>query len=342
MESFYGGQQGFSFVVKRNPNDNENGYFEDGAAIQTAADNGILRYGDYAIVTNTINSYTKDHGDLYRINTQGTAEKVANISHPALATLFSGFSPYNNNVGNDQKFSINFLDESTSKTQETLDLSWEIEQDNENNVTGIKVGVSAPRPVIEFELEKTNSYKKQIQSLDTTGSFYKKFKVQEPRQVDIISSNATGGNNLSSEDIEDGLIIFNKRTEKIELKNYTIYQGRYPENSSGTQKNILRTDKINISSWSKFTIQYTGLTDASLVKCYLVGYDLTQLISEYYPPKPSTPNTVTLQNFLTYIEENGVYRPLADCSAYLEMILVSDTLEDLQNLAESLIIKSYF
>lgn len=342
MESFYGGQQGFSFVVKKNPNDNENGYFEDGAAIQTAADNGILRYGDYAIVTNTINSYTKDHGDLYRINTQGTAEKVANISHPALLTLISGFRGVHSNPPEGQSVEIDFLSEEDSKTANKLKMTWAYVTNSDSQITGIEIGIAAPQPVIEFEIEKTDSYKKQIRSLDTTGSFYKKFKVQEPRQVDIISSNATGGNNLSSEDIEDGLIIFNKRIEKIELKNYTIYQGRYPENSSGSIKYILRTDKINISSWSKFTIQYTGLTDASLVKCYLVGYDLTRLISEYYPPKPSTPDTVTLQNFLTYIEENGVYRPLVDCSAYLEMILVSDTLEDLQNLAESLIIKSYF
>lgn len=342
MESFYGGQQGFSFVVKRNPAENHDGCFYNVNEINTAARKGVLRYGDYAIVTNTINNYTIEHGDLYRINTQGTAEKVANISHPALSTLISGFSGVHPNPPEGQSVEIDFLSEAYSKTANKLEMTWTYVTDSDSQIIGIEIGIAAPQPVIEFELEKTNSYKKQIQSEVTGGPFYKKFKVQEPRQVDIISSNTTGGNNLSSEDIEDGLIIFNERTEKIELKNYTIYQGRYPESSSGSIKNILRTDKINISSWSKFTIQYTGLTDASLVKCYLVGYDLTQLISEYYPPKPSTPDTVTLQNFLTYIEENGVYRPLADCSAYLEMILVSDTLEDLQNLAESLIIKSYF
>ena len=337
MESFYGGQQGFSFVVKKNPNNNS-GYFTSKRDINSAAQSGALRYGDYAIVTGqttTENIYNSEHGDLYRINAQNQAEKVANISHPALSTLIKGFNSFNDNIDVNQTATINFLNKENSKEQETLDLSWEYERNNDE-ITGIRIGIKAPQPVIEFELEKTDSYKKQIQPMVTGGPFYKKFNVQEPRQVDIISSAAGGGNNLSSDDVEDGLIIFNERSEIIELKNYE------PSQSGGNY--ILTTGKINISSWSNFTLQYTGsVEDASSVNCLLMGYDLTQLPSEGHEDPPIRQlYDLSLATFLEYIENNGMYRPSPYYNAYLEMTLTSRDSAALERVAESLAIKSYF
>lgn len=156
MESFYGGQQGFSFVVKRNPAEGHDGYFYNVNEINKAARDGVLRYGDYAIVTNTINNYTREHGDLYRINTRRMAEKVANISHPALATLISEIGEFDNRATGIHTTSINFLTENESKTQETLDISWKNVPDPQDSskVIGIEIGIKAPRPVIDISVSQ--------------------------------------------------------------------------------------------------------------------------------------------------------------------------------------------
>lgn len=156
MESFYGGQQGFSFVVKRNPAEGHDGYFYNVNEINTAASKGVLRYGDYAIVTNKINDYTTEHGDLYRINTRGMAEKVANISHPALATLISEIGEFDDQATGIHTTSINFLTENESKTQETLDISWKNVPDPQDSskVIGIEIGIKAPRPVININVSQ--------------------------------------------------------------------------------------------------------------------------------------------------------------------------------------------
>lgn len=151
MESFYGGQQGFSFVVKRNPAEDHDGYFYNVNEINKAASEGVLRYGDYAIVTNTINDYTKEHGDLYRINTRGMAEKVANISHPALATLISEIGEFDDQAGEGQTVTIPFLYTSDSQNANGLKISW-VYETNEEEVSGIKLGIEAPQPVINATL----------------------------------------------------------------------------------------------------------------------------------------------------------------------------------------------
>lgn len=155
MESFYGGQQGFSFVVKRNPA-RDNGYFNNLADINNAIATGDLRYGDYAIITNSMNSYTANHGDLYRINTQNQAERVANISHPALATLISEIGEFDDQATGIHTTSINFLTENESKTQETLDVSWKnvLDPQDSSKVIGIEIGIKAPRPVIDISVSQ--------------------------------------------------------------------------------------------------------------------------------------------------------------------------------------------
>lgn len=288
MESFYGGQQGFSFVVKRNPA-SDNGYFNNLNDINTAIATGDLRYGDYAIVTGltgTGNSYNSEHGDLYRINTKNQPERVANISHPALSTLIKGFNSFNNNVDVSQTTSINFLDLNLSKQQSTLDLSWEYEEDN-GVITGIRIGIKAPQPVIEFTIAESDNYKKTItETSDNNYPFYKTFQVNEPKKIDIKSKDTV--NLIEAENLSDNLIFLNTAEFKqlLNSNNFEVieeppqqisfqgFNGSYYERKS---------KYIDISSYNNFSVEYEGDSSQNTENIFLYFqlYDINkQVISQ--------------------------------------------------------------
>ncbi len=222
MESFYGGQQGFSFVVKRNPAENHDGCFYNVNEINTAAREGVLRYGDYAIVTNAINDYTIEHGDLYRINTQGTAEKVANISHPALSTLISGFSGVHSNPPEGQSVEINFLSEEDSKTANKLKMTWTYVTDSDSQIIGIEIGVAAPRPVVDIGVQQKQidtsdplaiaSNQGIIQESDNSSSkpFYYNYQIQLPMRSILVSKDI----NIDTTNLDTGTLCFITSEEK--------------------------------------------------------------------------------------------------------------------------------
>ena len=223
MESFYGGQQGFSFVVKRNST-RDDGYFNNLNDINTAIARGDLRYGDYAIVTGltgTGNSYNSGHGDLYRINAKNQPERVANISHPALSTLIKGFNSFNNNVDVSQTASINFLDSNSSQRQSTLDLSWEYEEDN-GVITGIRIGVKAPRPVVDIAVQQKQidtsnplaiaSNQGIIQESGNSDNhpFYYDYQIQLPMRSILVSKDI----NIDTTNLDTGTLCFITSEEK--------------------------------------------------------------------------------------------------------------------------------
>lgn len=216
MESFYGGQQGFSFVVKRNPAEDHDGCFYNVNEINTAAREGVLRYGDYAIVTNTINDYTIEHGDLYRINTQGTAEKVANISHPALSTLISGFSGVHPNPPEGQSVEIDFLSEEDSKTANKLKMTWTYVIDSDSQIIGIEIGVAAPRPVVDIAVQQkqidisnplaiaSNQGIIQESSNSDNQPFYYDYQIQLPMRSILVSKDI----DIDTTNLDTGTLCF--------------------------------------------------------------------------------------------------------------------------------------
>lgn len=86
--SFYGGKQGFGFILKGNE-DADDHFFHNEEEILAAVANKKLRYGEYALISFPDESNVDKIGNLYRV-VHGNIELVANISGPAGATGAQG------------------------------------------------------------------------------------------------------------------------------------------------------------------------------------------------------------------------------------------------------------
>ena len=286
MESFYGGQQGFSFVVKRNST-RDDGYFNNLNDINTAIDRGDLRYGDYAIVTGltgTGNSYNSGHGDLYRINAKNQPERVANISHPALSTLIKGLSSFNNNVDVSQTASINFLDSNSSTQQSTLDLSWEYEEDN-GVITGIRIGVKAPRPVVDIAVQQKQidasnplaiaSNQGIIHENDNSDDhpFYYNYQIQLPMRSILVSKDI----NIDTTDLDTGTLCFITSEEKGKWYDTSFF------GANGTVSMMSADDLSGQGAGSYYMDHwdYSGILFKKAI--YVTNYSIARIL----PPKDS-------------------------------------------------------
>lgn len=88
MNSFYGGKQGFGFILKGN-DDADDHFFHNEEEILAAIANKKLRYGEYALLSFPDENNVDKIGNLYRV-VHGNIELVANISGPAGATGAQG------------------------------------------------------------------------------------------------------------------------------------------------------------------------------------------------------------------------------------------------------------
>lgn len=86
--SFYGGKQGFGFILKGNE-DADDHFFHNEEEILAAVANKKLRYGEYALISFPDESNVDKIGNLYRV-VHGNIELVANISGPAGAAGAQG------------------------------------------------------------------------------------------------------------------------------------------------------------------------------------------------------------------------------------------------------------
>lgn len=158
MESFYGGKRGFSFILRPNPNDND-GYWRRLSDIAAAAANRQLKYGDYAVITESPangDGYSEEHGKIYRIDQMNQPILVGRIGNPApllpLALV--------NNIGGENFADFPFLSKEQSKNRNVVKGYWGITTVNGENV----IGLNFEFPSVEFDVTNSVSNNLDLQT----------------------------------------------------------------------------------------------------------------------------------------------------------------------------------
>lgn len=200
MESFYGGKQGYSFVVKHNP-EREDGFFTSLQDIETAIANGNLKYGEYAIITE-VGHYTTASGNLYRVDLENHPQLIANVNSPRIYGTLDSIGSYDSNYHFGQ---VNFLDQNASKQATDLKMSIIAVEDGNNNLVGYQLGIAAPHPVIEYEIESSDEYIPTV-NVNTIAPFFNKITQKETLKVDVQSQAFI--DSLEEEDVYNGVVIF--------------------------------------------------------------------------------------------------------------------------------------
>lgn len=176
MDSFYGGKRGFSFILRPNPDD-ANGYWQTSSAIATAAQNKILKQGEYAVVTETGSSYTNNHGKIYCVTKESNVELIGKIGNPA--PLYGMVVTDDFTDSNEQLF--HFLSDNDSKQAEGFTVHWKINMDEHDNPQSIGIGFEFPHPVFEV----TNTPANYFQLVED------QIEAQEPAGITITSEDET-------------------------------------------------------------------------------------------------------------------------------------------------------
>ena len=153
MNSFYGGKQGFSFILRPNTASSDR-YWHSLAEIQALGINrGALKYGDYAVITESGPSYSDEHGKVYRIDNANVPVLVGKIGNPAPL--------YNIELTDDRKDAqsivFNFMDETSSRFQTGVTGYWKMIK-NENDEDVIGISFDFPVPAISFTNVPFNNF----------------------------------------------------------------------------------------------------------------------------------------------------------------------------------------
>lgn len=305
MDSFYGGKRGFSFILRPNPDD-INGYWQTASAIATAAQNKVLKQGEYAIVTEAGDTYSEEHGKLYRITKDSGIELVGKIGNPApLYGLEITNSTSNNNV------QFYFLDDETSKDTEGFKVYWQTNRDENDQIISIGIGFEFPHPVFEVENKPANYFQlveDQIEAQKPAGmtiapnsdqSVYYKVENIIPSATYIgtrDSRKSLGTLNLNlgdlwMETIDDTykIIKVTQRTESIK---------KLMKKESNFANGLWETAmQFKFPQVSQSTTIYPYTTDDERVMYDILDIDFTNLIDAHIIPKlPYAISSLYLQN----------------------------------------------
>ena len=176
MESFYGGKQGYSFIFRPNL-ERADGYFlalgqstdtpNNDETIWGAIKRSELLPGDYALITELDNTFTEAHGKFYRISETKKPILIGKIGNMCMKYPIQWYDSANtpssisNNSNSIQEVDISFLNETESRTAETIKAYWVV--DNSSNPPHIAISFEMPVPVIDRVSLSSNNLEREVQ-----------------------------------------------------------------------------------------------------------------------------------------------------------------------------------
>lgn len=310
MNNFYGGERGFSFILKPNPSSLSNGYWKSLNEIIIAARDGKIQYGDYVIITNDLGQYTNQHGCIYRIDRDKNPILIGKIGNPA--PLFD--IAIVENLENANEVTFTFMDDEESVIADSVKVYWKIidytyQDSNNESHTEQRIGISFafPKPIITFNNFHTTNFKTQINNSDIkSGSGI--FKVEQQNRPMDYKYNVFMPPNIAvgkSKDLldnlryfEDGDLFFqtfDKEDDSLDI---------YSQFTIDMREMVMHLEDSNITNEDSETNFYFVADVIDNDNSYEIIYYNNIEENEYYNPNYTQDHFAVLDNKIDYLSTN--------------------------------------